>query len=623
MLKAIESLPTYENVKCGEIFCVSSTPMAFHVTCCICEEKISFEKFVLHFKSLHSILTEESYSLQDPLVTKPTTTISIEPVNIKLEQELSEVETDLDDSTSLLEILGESKNTQKRNKKSTQEEITDIEEEESINEEDNSLNYNNLHEIIEDWMANDDSSRDSEVDNNVQNDNVDDRNNIKVLDARNKTLAELQCEICHRQYTTLKTYNRHMCYSHNIKLYYRKVNYKYNCKECAKVFRTPRDLNSHTKKIHGYSESNQEEEIKEHQCDICQRKYKSLKNFNAHMKLHSRKINYKSKFIESALENIEPEELEMEAIEETTYEEKQTHEQANDNSSARESEDDIDDDNNDDDDDCNNIKVLDARNKTLEDLQCEICHRQYTTVKTYNRHMCYSHNIKLYYRKVSYKYKCDECPRAFRSPRDLNSHTRKIHGNSALTKTESKQEEEFEVVSPYQVHQCDICQRKYKSFENFKAHMKLHSRKANNKYNSLSTSRDIKTGKLQHLQQEKHIERALENIESDEEMPNNESSSDDDGKPEAKKAKLQQNDLTCRICGRQYASVKLRNKHMSVTHQIKVLSRKVNYKYKCDECEKLFRIERDINLHILKHHRESKNKDIITVLTDSQYTEPI
>lgn len=61
--------PSYQNLKCGEIFCISP-PAVFNITCTICDQKIKFDDFIIHFQSQHLTLVEDTINFNEFFIEK-------------------------------------------------------------------------------------------------------------------------------------------------------------------------------------------------------------------------------------------------------------------------------------------------------------------------------------------------------------------------------------------------------------------------------------------------------------------------------------------------------------------------------------------------------------------------
>lgn len=60
---------SYQNLKCGEIFCISP-PAVFNITCTICDQKIKFDDFIIHFQSQHLTLVEDTVNFNEFFIEK-------------------------------------------------------------------------------------------------------------------------------------------------------------------------------------------------------------------------------------------------------------------------------------------------------------------------------------------------------------------------------------------------------------------------------------------------------------------------------------------------------------------------------------------------------------------------
>uniref|UniRef100_A0A1I8N0J2 C2H2-type domain-containing protein n=1 Tax=Musca domestica TaxID=7370 RepID=A0A1I8N0J2_MUSDO len=732
MLKAIGQLPTYENVKCGEIFCVSSPPAVFNVTCILCDQKISLDKYALHFESQHLTLAEESYSLQD-LVTNSR---SCDVVEIKFEEdppddpikeelskgnlvevpalqsicdrEASDNEEFLDEDRSLLEILHESKKsheqkvTKKRrcDKLPKQEVNSSLETSSQLVELSISLAVDNTNNEL------DISKNISDDDGNGDDDNDDDDDDdwLEKRDKKAKTRSEESsndsdielphpCLICQRSYRSKQSLEKHNRLVHNpngaaVKRKRKRSSKKpadeYKCNECDKVFRSEREMGAHRFqhtgifcdicgktftqvgnmrrhrmrhdgiKAHKCRECSKDfftkKELLSHmichtglmpwiceicgkrcrdrgvltahmrrhtgerpaKCNVCMKSFFSFHDLNVHAVAHTNERPFKCDICSATFQRkkalrihkrihtearkhicqicgkafAQAGSLKTHMIRHGTAMEKTENVIAN--KEIQESAVIVVKN-----DGANDVATMSAgllsKAKTTEQRSCEICHRQYTSLKNYNKHMYYSHNIKLYSRKVNYKYHCDGCEKAFRTPRDLRAHTLKCNHNVKSDSNyggEAKQEE--------------VEEDNFNTTEEFQ--------------NSIDNEAVVQDGE----------ENPLEMLNQN---PENNKEEEEQSKPTAKTGKhtqqhQQQNELSCHICNRKYTTIKLHNKHMFAAHQIKILSRKVNYKHKCDECDQVFRIERDLRAHKVKHQKELENaSSIITMLPNSEHKE--
>ncbi|XP_058974678.1 zinc finger protein 431 isoform X2 [Musca domestica] len=582
MLKAIGQLPTYENVKCGEIFCVSSPPAVFNVTCILCDQKISLDKYALHFESQHLTLAEESYSLQD-LVTNSR---SCDVVEIKFEEdppddpikeelskgnlvevpalqsicdrEASDNEEYLDEDRSLLEILHESKKSHEQ--KVTKKRRCDKLPKQEVN---SSLETSSQLVELSISLAVDNANNELDISKNYSDDdgNGDDDNDDDWLEKRDKkantrtkakTTEQRSCEICHRQYTSLKNYNKHMYYSHNIKLYSRKVNYKYHCDGCEKAFRAPRDLRAHTLKCnhnlksdYNYGGEAKREEIEEDNFNTTEEFQNSINNEAVVQEGEENPLEMLNKNPENNKQ--EGEEEEQSKPRAKTGKHTQQQQQQN-------------------------------------ELSCHICHRKYTTIKLHNKHMFAAHQIKILSRKVNYKHKCDECDQVFRIERDLRAH--KLKHQKELENASS-----IITMLPNSEHK----ERK----RGFRAAMSTTETVQMEFMGMMPMPKDdgVANKQVHHNDNQSAVE-DNDGAEEDTDWLDD-SLVENEPNLESNTKKV---NLPCPLCAETFSSTELLCSHVTAMHNIKMYKRKLSYKHQCVECKEKFRNERDLKAHNLKKH---------------------
>ncbi|XP_061393074.1 zinc finger protein 91 [Musca vetustissima] len=659
MLKSIGHLPNYENVKCGEIYCVSSPPAVFNVNCILCEQKISLDKYVLHFESQHLTLAEESYSLQDLVygsTIKPLEIVDIkleadpteDPINAPPPQEQttatttkdvsierqgnpadsSDDEGDFDENKSLLEILNEQKVAAKKRRGGGGGARQQKKQEFKIEPETSSKLEKGLAVAIDEWsgvnnevMNTTYSDEDfDDVDEAAADDDDDwleqkDNGTASSEDNSNDTYIELPypCLICRRSYRSKQSLQKHNNLVHNpnrkSKASTKKSKTKPNdsehkCNECDKVFRSERDLGAHKFQHTGIF------------CDICGKQFTQVGNMRRHRIRHDGIKSHKCP--ECAKDFFTKKELLSHMICHTGL-----MPWICEICGKR----------------CRDRGVLTAhmrRHTGERPAKCMVCHKSFFSFHDLNVHAVAHTNER--------PFKCDICSSSFQRKKALRIHKR-IHSDDRK-------------------FACQICGKTFAQSGGLKSHMVRHDA-AGIEANTTKTANDIfspasqeksaliitkndercpttkshskaeedddnsdedddKDDAGESVQQDRNLNESEEFIKTDNENPletSLEDSKNEENIENAKKAK-QENDLTCRICNRKYTAIKLYNKHMFATHQIKILSRKVNYKYECDECEQRFRIERDLKAHKVKHLKLAENNpSIITMLPNSEHKE--
>ncbi|XP_073832910.1 uncharacterized protein [Musca autumnalis] len=550
MLATIANIPPpYDNLKCGEIFCVSLMPPAFNVTCSLCEEKTSFDKFVLHFESLHLTLAEESYILHElPVIEQnPIDIVDIKeeedtPQNPIKEEELLEVNTDnieptnlidnvnddnednLDENKSLLEILKERKKSHKQKTESKEKGRP-----KKLQKEKCKTNEESSPPLTKD-----------EIDGNISL--------LEILKDNNKN----------KQTKTKK--------------------------RCRKPEKSKTSIENESKTEQprtSFEKDESKEEISDfHYDDIGEEDDDSIKDADWIMtnQREGKKRGRKSK-LETGGKNIENPLLCGIEEQETSFEKVEFKEE----SSAFHNEEDGDDslkdadwiqDSHNEDEDSNDMPEVEYPKEIVQGpqfecitgLECNICGQPFTHISNMKRHRV-RHNSNR-------EWKCQQCPKAYYSVFQLRVHMSSHKEKPSETKYVCK---------------CDICGQQFTHVSNMKHHRKRHSGIKDHKCTKCPkefyTPRELRIHAASHIDKPKKIVYKYECPDCDQKfrVPR-------DLKGHQLKVHI---GIKCDICGQSFSQLgNLR------THKLRHTGIKA---YKCQECPKDFFTGKELKAHMLSH----------------------
>ncbi|XP_037935725.1 zinc finger protein OZF-like [Teleopsis dalmanni] len=268
MLKiVIPEVNAFHNLKCGEIFCLTST--VYKAACCLCGQHIDFSDFPQHFQEEHLVSTIDSKDIKETAQNfeKQVETTKIEPIELKDKSPQNECESletaELNVDEEFQTVL-ESVTTQEEDENPINIEELLLEVESVVK----SIDIKETEVISESHISAD------EEDTNWNDENLDETS--ETDDSKtNDSDVQFSCRLCTRKYKHKRSLYNHMRINHNPSRPRILPKFKFKCGECGESFRTERNLRGHKWKHTGIV------------CDICGKSFTQTGNLQRHKIRHT------------------------------------------------------------------------------------------------------------------------------------------------------------------------------------------------------------------------------------------------------------------------------------------------------------------------------------------------